>query len=158
MSLSSTKTRTVLVISMMLNVFLLGTVTGGAYQWINHEKAVQSAAQPRGLRFAAAELPVARRQALRRALRETRRANLPMLAKAREGRIDVARSLAAPSFERAALDAALASTREADSAVRAGVEGTIADFAATLTPDERLKLVDALERRGPLRAAGRPQK
>ncbi|WP_232316490.1 hypothetical protein [Candidatus Burkholderia verschuerenii] len=34
----------------------------------------------------------------------------------------------------------------------ARVEGAVADFAATLTPDERLKLVGAMERFGPLRA------
>jgi uncharacterized membrane protein len=35
--------------------------------------------------------------------------------------------------------------------MRARIENTVADFAATLTPGERLKLVGAMQRYGPLR-------
>jgi len=61
-----------------------------------------------------------------------------------------------PPAERAAAEALLA--RQDPDALRARVEGTVADFAATLTPDERLKLVDALERHGPLHVGPPPKK
>ena len=157
MTMPATRLKTLLIVSVVLNVFLLGAIAGGTYRWMEKQKA-DVIAQQRGLRFAAAELPEARRDQLRDALRQTRRDSLPLIIGARSGRLDVVQALAAPQFDRNALDAALARTREADVAVRARVEGTVAEFASTLTPDERLKLVDALERHGPLRVGPPPKK
>jgi uncharacterized membrane protein len=157
MTMPMTRLKTLLIVSVVLNIFLLGAIAGGTYRWMAKQKA-DVIAQQRGLRFAAAELPEARRDQLRDALRQTRRDSLPLIVGAHSGRLDVVQALAAPQFDRAALDAALARTREADVAVRARVEGTVADFASTLTPDERLKLVDALERHGPLRVGPPPKK
>jgi uncharacterized membrane protein len=157
MTMPMTRLKTLLIISVVLNVFLLGTIAGGTYRWMAKQKA-DVIAQQRGLRFAAAELPEARRDQLRDALRQTRRDSLPLIVGARSGRLDVVQALAAPQFDRNALDAALARTREADVALRARVEATVAEFASTLTLDERLKLVDALERHGPLRVGPPPKK
>jgi uncharacterized membrane protein len=157
MTLSTTRLKTVLIVSLVLNIFLLGAISGGTYRWVAKQKA-EVVAQQRGLRFAAAELPQARRDQLREALRQTRRDSLPLIINARSGRLDVVQALAAPQFDRAALDAALARTREADMAVRARVETTVADFANTLTPEERLKLVDALQQHGPLHVGPPPKK
>jgi uncharacterized membrane protein len=157
MTVSTTRLKTVLIVSLVLNIFVLGVIAGGTYRWVAKQKA-EVVAQQRGLRFAAAELPQARREQLREALRQTRRDSLPLIVNARAGRLDVVQALAAPQFDRAALDAALARTREADMAVRARVEATVADFANTLTPDERLKLVDALQQHGPLHVGPPPKK
>jgi uncharacterized membrane protein len=157
MTMPATRLKTLLIVSVVLNVFLLGAIVGGTYRWMEKQKA-DVIAQQRGLRFAAAELPEARREQLRDALRQTRRDSLPLIIGARSGRLDVVQALAAQQFDRNALDAALARTREADVAVRARVEGTVAEFASTLTPEERLKLVDALERHGPLRVGPPPKK
>ncbi|SAK78508.1 integral membrane protein [Caballeronia hypogeia] len=143
--------KTLAAVSLVLNVFLLGSIAGGAYRLFAHQKA-DVAQQQRGIRFAAADLSAERQQQLRDALRSTRRESLPLIREARDGRIDLAHILAARDFDRTALDDALKRTRDADIALRARVEGTVADFAATLTPDERLKLVGAMERYGPLRA------
>ena len=146
--------KTLVAVSLVLNVFLLGAIAGGAY-WLSGPFAQQrtaAAQQPRGIRFAAADLSPERQRQLREALRKTRRESLPLIRDARDGRIDLAHLLAAQEFDRHALDDALARTREADVALRARIEGTVADFAATLTPEERLKLVGAMERYGPLRA------
>lgn len=144
-----------LVVSLVLNVFLLGALGGGAYKWNQKERAIE-AAQRHGLQFAAAELSVPRRQQLHEAMRDTRRAARPLVIAGRQGRIDIAQALAAPQFDQATLDAALARTRVADIAVRAQLEETVAVFAGTLTPDERVKLVDALERHGPLHVGPAP--
>ncbi|KQR73844.1 hypothetical protein ASG35_22145 [Burkholderia sp. Leaf177] len=152
-----TKLKTLFIVSAVLNIFLLGTIGGGTYRWMEKQKA-DAIAQQRGLRFAAAELPQERRDQLRDALKQTRRESLPLILDARSGRIDIVQALQSPQFDRATLDAALARTRDADMAVRARVERTVADFAATLTADERLKLVDALQRHGPLHVGPAPKK
>ncbi|SAK55636.1 integral membrane protein [Caballeronia calidae] len=142
--------KTLAAVSLVLNVFLIGSIAGGAYRLFAHQRT--EAAQPRGIRFAASDLSAERQQQLRDALRKTRRESLPLIRDARDGRIDIAHILAARDFDRRALDAALTRTRDADIALRSRIEGTVADFASTLTPDERLKLVGAMERYGPLRA------
>jgi uncharacterized membrane protein len=157
MTMSTTRLKTLLIVSLVLNIFLLGAIAGGTYRWVAKQKT-DVLAQQRGLRFAAAELPAERQDQLRQALRQTRRESLQEIIGARSGRLDVVQALAAPQFDRAALDAALARTREADVTVRARVETTVAEFASTLTPDERLKLVDALERHGPLHVGPPPKK
>ncbi|WP_438390867.1 periplasmic heavy metal sensor [Caballeronia sp. DA-9] len=157
MTMPIKRLKTLLAVSAVLNIFLLGAIGGGTYRWIEKQKA-DALAQQRGLRFAAAELPQARRDQLRDALRQTRRETLPLILSARSGRLDVVQALQSPQFDRAALDAALARTRDADMAVRARVEGTVADFAATLDAGERMKLVDALQRHGPLHVGPAPKK
>ncbi|SAK54987.1 membrane protein [Caballeronia temeraria] len=142
--------KTLAAVSLVLNVFLIGSIAGGAYRLFAHQRA--ETAQQRGIRFAAADLSAERQRELRDALRQTRRQSVPLIRAARDGRIDLAHLLAARDFDRKALDDALARTRDADVALRARIEGTVADFAATLTPEERLKLVGAMERYGPLRA------
>ncbi|MDR5818377.1 MULTISPECIES: periplasmic heavy metal sensor [unclassified Caballeronia] len=149
-------------VSIVLNVFLLGLLAGGVYYLSGplKEQFCKPAAAPRGIGFAAADLSPDRRKQLRQALREMRLANQPLIRESREGRIEIAHILAAPTFDRQALDNALARTRQADVTMRALTEGTVAAFASTLTFDERLKLVGAMERNGPLRAVppeDRPQ-
>ncbi|NML34313.1 periplasmic heavy metal sensor [Paraburkholderia antibiotica] len=135
--------------SAVLNVFLLGAIAGGAYQWFAAHGANRAAApEQRALRFAAEPLPAERQQAFIDGLKDARRAGRQYAREAREGRHEVLRLLAAPQFDRAALDAALARTRAADSSLRAMVEASVADFAATLTPEQRVEFADSLRLRG----------
>ncbi len=99
MTMPATRLKTLLIVSVVLNVFLLGAIAGGTYRWMEKQKA-DVIAQQRGLRFAAAELPEARREQLRDALRQTRRDSLPLIIGARSGRLDVVQALAAPQFDR----------------------------------------------------------
>ncbi|WP_454827762.1 periplasmic heavy metal sensor [Paraburkholderia xenovorans] len=139
----------VLVVSLVLNVFLVGAIVGGAYQWFAaHGAAAPVLAQQRALRFAAQTLPAGRQKAFLDSLKNARREGRQYAREGREGRREVLRLLAAPQFDRAALDAALARTREADSHLRAQVEGGVADFAATLSPEERVQFADSLKLRG----------
>jgi uncharacterized membrane protein len=145
--------KTVAVVSVVLNVFLLGSLAGGAYRvsgMFTHQRA--DAEQQRGIRFAAADLSADRQRELRDALRDARRDSQPLIRQARDARIDLAHVLAAPTLDRAALDSALVRAREADIGLRTRIEGAVANFAATLTPEERIKMVGAMERYGPLRA------
>jgi uncharacterized membrane protein len=139
----------VLVASLVLNVFLVGAIVGGAYQWFAARGAAAPVvAQQRALRFAAQTLSADRQKAFVDSLKDARREGRQYARDGREGRRDVLRLLAAPQFDRAALDAALARTRDADSRLRAQVEGSVADFAATLSPEERVRFADSLKLRG----------
>jgi uncharacterized membrane protein len=142
-----------LVASLVLNVFLVGGIVGGAYQWFTGQGgAVRAPAQRTALRFAAEDLSSDRQRQFIEALKAARRVGHDYAQQGREGRRAVLDLLAAPQLDRAALDAALQRTRSADSDLRAQVEGGVADFAATLTPEERVKFVDGLRRAGQWRA------
>ncbi|MCV9917016.1 periplasmic heavy metal sensor [Burkholderia pseudomallei] len=135
----------------MLNVFMLGASGGGAYQWFANHRDLRGAAMPgqrTALRFAADELPDAQQRAFAAALKAARKDGRDFAREGRDGRITVLDLLAAPQLDRAAIDAALDRTRAADSALRAQVERSVVDFAATLTPDDRAKFVDGLRRSG----------
>jgi uncharacterized membrane protein len=144
-----------LLVSLALNLFVVGSVAGGAWIWWAAERPSIAAvaavtAQPRGLRYAADELSAEQRRAFRSGLRDARREAGASIEAAASGRTEVLRLLRAPQLDRNAVAAALARTREADAAWRARAETSVVDFAATLSPDERIKLVSGLERRSTL--------
>ncbi|WP_321813311.1 MULTISPECIES: periplasmic heavy metal sensor [unclassified Paraburkholderia] len=151
--------KVLIVGSVLLNVFLLGGIAGGAWRWFAARDAREAQAQTQtqtqappaqraALRFATDNLPPERREQFIDALKAARREGREDARAAREDRREVLDLLAAPQLDRAALDAALARTRAADSALRAKVESGVADYAATLTPEERVKFVEGLERSG----------
>ncbi|WP_027819054.1 periplasmic heavy metal sensor [Paraburkholderia bannensis] len=149
--------------SVLLNVFLLGGIAGGAWRWFASRDVTQAQAPIQGqpaqraaLRFATDYLSPDRQQQFVDALKAARREGRDDARAARDDRRQVLDLLAAPNFDRAALDAALARTRASDSALRAKVESGVADYAATLTPEERVKFVEGLERSGQWRLP--PQK
>lgn len=153
--------KVILVGSVVLNVFMLGAIGGGAYQWFSTHRGLHVAGMPAqhtALRFAADELTDARRQEFAAALKAARKDGRDFAREGRDGRITVLDLLAAPQLDRAAIDAALDRTRAADTALRGQVERSVVDFAATLTPDERAKFVDGLRRSGNWRLPARWQK
>ncbi|TDQ80679.1 periplasmic heavy metal sensor [Paraburkholderia silvatlantica] len=151
--------KTLLVGSVLLNVFLLGAIAGGAWRWfaVRDEPQAQ-AAQRVALRFATEELSPERQQQFARTLKSSRREGSQYARDGRDGRREVLDLLAAPQLDRNAIDAALARTRAADSALRAQIESGVVDFAATLTPEERVKFVEGLEKRGQWRLPAQLQK
>ncbi|WP_322045866.1 periplasmic heavy metal sensor [Paraburkholderia sp. J67] len=149
--------KVLIVGSVLLNVFLLGGIAGGAWRWFAARDALQARtqqqaqtqpAQRAALRFATDNLSPERQQQFVDALKAARREGRDDARAGRDDRRRVLDLLAAPQLDRAALDAALAHTREADIALRAKVESGVADYAATLTPEERVKFVEGLERSG----------
>ncbi|EDT37497.1 periplasmic heavy metal sensor [Burkholderia ambifaria] len=151
----------ILVGSVVLNVFMLGAIGGGVYQWFSTHRELHAAGMPgqrTALRFAADELSDARRHEFAAALKAARKDGRNFAREGRDGRITVLDLLAAPRLDRPAIDAALDRTRAADSALRGQVERSVVDFAATLTPDERAKFVDGLRRSGNWRLPARLQK
>jgi uncharacterized membrane protein len=137
-----------LVASLVLNVFVVGAVAGGAARWWWSERSVGVAEPARSsLRHAADDLPAEQRRSFLVGLRNARRAVAEPLQAAREGRREVLRLLREPLFEADAMTQTLARTRAADMAARERFEAAVVDFASTLTPPERQKLADGLARR-----------
>jgi uncharacterized membrane protein len=143
---SSKRLKTLLVVSLLLNVFLFGGVVGGIYQWSSHQRTTGTVVQ-HGLRQTLAQLPEAQRHQLRRMLRETRLNNQPLIAGSRQAHLDVIHRLQAPTLDRDALDADLDRARTADITLRARVDATLADFAASLPVDDRATLAEAIASR-----------
>jgi uncharacterized membrane protein len=151
------KTSKWLIASLVLNVFLIGGLIGGAYHllWSDHSVLTQKNGQ-RGLRFAAEYLSDDQQERFRDGLRQTRHDARPMIKAGMEARHHVRELLNAPAFDRAAITAEIAKIRESDVAVRIKLEENLINFAETLSPEERAKLVEGLTSRGPLRERAVP--
>ncbi|MBT1262146.1 periplasmic heavy metal sensor [Pseudomonas pergaminensis] len=137
-----------LLVSVLLNVFLIGGVGGGWYHWVASAKPVEAVVNQHGLRQAMVKLPPERRKELRALLRQNRADSQPLVMAGREARLGVIKQLEAPTLDRDVLVTELAKAREADMALRALVDSTLAQFAATLPREERQRLVEALYLRG----------
>ncbi|MGC5702113.1 periplasmic heavy metal sensor [Pseudomonas sp. NFXW11] len=149
MNLPTRPLKTFLVLSLLLNVFLMGGVAGGLYQWLGQPKPAQALAMPQhGLRQAMAQMPEERRRQLRQLLRQTRLDSQPQISAGREARQAVIRQLEAEPLDRNALDVELGKSREADSALRARVDEALANFAGSLSLEERQQLVQSMYLRG----------
>ncbi|WP_053134888.1 periplasmic heavy metal sensor [Pseudomonas sp. MIACH] len=140
-----------LFVSVLLNVFLIGGVGGGLYHWLASSPPAEAVVNQHGLRQAMFKLPAERRRELRQLLRHNRDDSQPLIMAGREARLGVIKQLEAPTLDREALVAELAKAREADVALRALVDSTLAQFAGNLPQDERQKLVEALYLRGQAR-------
>ena len=135
--------------SLMLNLFLIGSIAGGTYKLFeNHQagKVGQNA-----LRFAAENLSKEQQRSFKISLREARRDARQQLELAKEARTEVRKLIAAPSFDKQALETAFAKTREADRVVRMKIEVALINFTEKLTAEDRQKLADGLAQKGPLR-------
>jgi uncharacterized membrane protein len=141
-----------LLVSVLLNVFLLGGVGGGLYHWMAMAKPAEAVVNQHGLRQAMFKLPPERRRELRQLLRHNRADSQPLIMGGREARLGVIQQLQAPTLDRERLVSELAKAREADAALRALVDATLAEFAGNLPQDERQKLVEALYSRGQAKA------
>jgi uncharacterized membrane protein len=142
-----------LLVSVLLNVFLIGGVGGALYHWKANAKPTEVVVNQHGLRQAMVKLPPPLRKELRQQLRRNRTDSQPLIMAGREARLGVIKQLEAPTLDRDALVAQLAKARDADMALRGLVDNTLAEFANSLPLDERQKLVEALYLRG--QATGR---
>ncbi len=86
------------------------------------------------------------RQALRRALREANQRNQPITRQARGERQAALQALKAKSYDPAEVSRRLAAARALEVQARGNVEVAVSNYAATLSPEERLALADGLAR------------
>lgn len=148
MTVSTNPLKPLLVVSVLLNVFLIGGVGGGLYHWLSLPKPAEAVVNQHGLRQALVKLAPERRKELRQLLRQNSADSQPLVLAGRAARLDVIKQLEAPTLDRAALIADLGKARDADVQLRELVDNTLAHFASTLPRDDRQKLVDALYLRG----------
>ena len=146
-----------LIVSIILNVFLIGGIAGGLAFWRLNPQVHAAAApaggppQRRALRFAADELAPEQRAAFLQALRQARRASLAQVQEAQAHRRDLAGLIGAVPFDRAAVIGALDGARTADIAVRTRLETAVVDYAVGLSPADRAVFVRGLARTPTLR-------
>lgn len=152
-NISRQKTKWLLTTSIVLNLFLIGTIAGGAYKllWSNQVPLSAKVGQ-NGLRFAADSLSSEQQRIFKKTLREARREAKPLLEASKDARVEVRKQFTMPEFNRDAVAESLARTREADRAVRIKIEESLVSFAATLSAEDRQKLADGLASKGPLRS------
>ena len=150
--ISARNPKWLLIASLGLNIFMFGALASGAGQYV-YSHWHETARSPGAPRFAAAQLSAAQQQEFVETLRDAHREARQSGQAAVNGRKNVIRLLAASPLDQAALDAAIASTREADVAVRTHVEQRVVEYAAALTPEERVKFAEGLQRYGSWRLA-----
>lgn len=128
------------VASLVLNVFLIGAVAGGA-GWLIGRSGVGYS-----LESAGGQLPANDRKAFRQALREVRRESRQIILDGQQARREAANLLQQPTLDTNALAAALERARNADATIRSRLEQRIVEFAASSSPEDRKLLADALLR------------
>jgi uncharacterized membrane protein len=138
-----TKIRVALGVSLALNLFLIGALSGGA-AWMNYGHRMIPAGS---LRVAGSELPAEQRQAFRKTLRQARVGVSDQIMIARNARVKASELLRASDLDQAALRETLNEARAADFRVRSAVEKEALKFAASLPLEDRLRLADAIEKR-----------
>jgi len=140
-----------LALSLALNVFAIGAVAGAGYM---RQRLVEPRAErgPPMLRIAE-RLPEEKREAFRARMRQEGLAARPLIRQAREARRDAVELFGQPQYDPKAAAGALGRARDSEFAARAQLENAMADFALTLTPQERAELAKAMQ---PRRRGGGP--
>ena len=138
--------------SLALNLFAIGAVVGGFA--MTHRQGPPDrpgvGGMGQGPLWAAADgLPPDQSATYRRLLHEQAQGLSQQVRAARQARREAWLSLTTEPFNAKAVTQSLAQARGLEMQARAGVEQTIVDFAAELTPDQRAKLADGLAKSGP---------
>ena len=144
--------RTLLAASLVLNVFAVGALGGGAFMLFRPGVVrMGPGALPPGPAAAGRDLPPAERNRFRTTVRAVLGDNRDLVRGAIEARSRAFELFMQPSFDRGAANEALDQARAADFAVRTRLERAELDFAAGLPVEERARLALGLQRTGPLR-------
>jgi uncharacterized membrane protein len=145
--MSMLSSRILVAVSLALNILIVGAAAGAGVMWYWTPQPKPQLA-PRGLQLAAEDLSAEQRQAFRTLLAEARRDMRPQTQQGRLARDDLARLLVQDQLDLAAIDARLVEIRSADMVLRTRLEQAVVSFAETLSPTDRAKLVEGLQRRG----------
>ena len=131
-----------LVLSLILNGFLLGVLGGHWGQRLNGGPTW--ARQFQGL---AADLPAPERQVLRREMGQALAEMAPVLRSLRQTRQDAAARAAAPNLDEAALAGDFARLRQQTNQAQAILQTHLLHALGQLPPDQRARLAQAMARR-----------
>lgn len=156
----SKRLRILLILSLVLNLFVVGGLAGSAIMWQRAQVSRPAAALGRpALRQAAAALAPEHRRQFRKLFRSTVETLRPDMQAARKARQDVAALLAAQDLDSQTLDAAVRRSREADMRVRVALEARVMAFVKSLPAHQRIifgkELIRVAERQRDRRIAAR---
>lgn len=150
--INAPKSQWLLIASLILNLFFMGAIAGGAYKLFSASQTpLVGKVGQNALRFAAENLTNEQQRSFKKTLREARREAKPLFQASKDARIEVRKLISEQNFDRDAVLTALAKTREADRAVRIHMEERLVSFAQTLSAEDRQKLAEGLANKGPLR-------
>jgi uncharacterized membrane protein len=138
--------RWALLISLAVNLLLVGAAVGwGIGEW-RREKAQATAAVERApnMRAVLDALPPERAAAMREEVADAWRAARKDRTEAGAARAEVARVVVAETYDRAAVGAAFARLRAADASVAARFHDAVADSMAGMTVEERRAMLGQL--------------
>jgi uncharacterized membrane protein len=140
-----------LFVSLALNLFLVGAIVGALVIGgrMREVRAEMRRGPGPGLWSAAQGLSPESQRAYHVALRGRSRETGDALRQSREARRAAWARLKAEPFDAAAMQADLDRARALEGQARGGVERRIVEFAATLTPQERVALAEQLARAAP---------
>ena len=150
--------RIALAVSIVLNLFLLGAIGGGAVMWARTPHG-HAGGRGRPIGRAGDGLSALNERRFHAMMREALISTRQLQHDAQRNRRAAADLFVQPSFDATAVSAALSRARDADFALRIRLEGAVVDFAKTLPQGERATLAQGLARGGPLRhpSAGEPR-
>ena len=132
-----------LIASLALNLLILGAVAGTMYGFRKHHASFGGErGQDFGLMGLTRTLPEERRKEIRKQLRDDRVTFRPLVEETRKSRLEAADKLAAETFDRAALESAIAAVAEKERALRQAAVTSFLGHAEKLTVDERRQLAD----------------
>lgn len=157
--MNSRALRILLIVSLVLNVFVIGGLGGAAIMWtrIEAQRPLVGIGRPARLREAARALSPPNRRMLRQTVRVAAQSLRPQAEQARAARREAGRLLVQPEFNRAAFEAALERARTADIAIRTRLEAAVVDAAAKLPVEERITLAEAMNQSGAMRRPREPR-
>jgi uncharacterized membrane protein len=131
-----------LIASLALNLAIIGALAGNMLGHGRHPPPRSGHGEDFGMMGLTRVLPEDRRKEMRKMLRADRENLRPLMDEVRSARRAAADKLAAEPFERAALEAAIATVAEKERALRQSAVSAFIGHAETLKPEERVKLAD----------------
>jgi uncharacterized membrane protein len=145
--------RTLLFVSVALNLLIIGAVAGafGAGVRLQREANEAVVARMPGQRAFLAALPPETREIMRRELADSWRESRQLRRAALQARRDAFAAASAEPYDAERVRAAFARLREADQAAVGVFHDNVIDAFARLTPEQRREALDALRRATPAR-------
>ena len=136
-----------LLLSLGLNLFLIGLMVGGAFMSARSDAERRSRPRPAHYWAAAEKFDPADREAFREMMRREARENAPRLQALRQARRDARAAVTNEPYDPVAAGAALARAHREELALRAEVDAAVLEFARRLDTQERAALAEAMRRR-----------
>jgi len=136
--------RSVVAVLVVMNVFLVGVLAGGAYVLVNYGRHTANSMLPLDVE----QLPDAEQRAFQAILLANGRDSQTILQDRERARTEAGSLLSMPMFDKEALSAAFARVRGDDLALRTRVDQLAVEFAAQLPAKDRVLLARAFPQRG----------